>query len=69
MQAVPLLSVVEDMVQQRQSGINSGLVPSTVRFVWTSREREEFTLISETIMAAATYVSFRHVPVTDCIQC
>lgn len=52
-QAVPLLSVIEDMVQQRQGGVNARMVPVTVRLVWTAREREEFTLISETIMAAA----------------
>ena len=54
-QAVPLLSVIEDLVKQRQQGSNAPLIPSGVRFIWTSREREEFTLISETIMAAARY--------------
>jgi len=29
------------------------LVPAGVRLIWTSREREKFTLLSETIMAAA----------------
>ena len=53
MQAVPLLSVIEDMVHQRQGGVNARVVPSTVKLIWTAREREEFTLISESIMAAA----------------
>ncbi|KAL3146993.1 hypothetical protein ABBQ38_014960 [Trebouxia sp. C0009 RCD-2024] len=51
--AVPLLSVIEDMVHQRQGGVNACIVPATVRLIWTAREREEFTLISESIMAAA----------------
>ena len=53
LQAVPLLSVIEDMVHQRQGGINAPMLPATVRLIWTAREREEFTLISESIMAAA----------------
>lgn len=53
-QAVPLLSVIEDMVKQRSGGApDAMLVPAGVRLIWTSREREEFTLLSETIMAAA----------------
>jgi len=51
---VPLLSVIEDMVKQRSGGApDAMLVPAGVRLIWTSREREEFTLLSETIMAAA----------------
>ena len=53
LQAVPLLSVIEDMIHHRQGGINARMVPATVRLIWTAREREEFTLISESIMAAA----------------
>lgn len=57
LQAVPLLSVLEDLVKQRSGGgTNAGLVPKGVRFIWTSREREEFTLISESIMSAARWV-------------
>lgn len=53
-QAVPLLSVIEDMVKQRSAGApDAALVPASVSLIWTSREREEFTLLSETIMAAA----------------
>lgn len=51
-QAVPLLSVIEDMVHQRHGGVNARIVPATVKLIWTAREREEFTLISESIMAA-----------------
>ncbi|KAL0045657.1 hypothetical protein WJX82_000761 [Trebouxia sp. C0006] len=53
--AVPLLSVIEDMVKQRSAGgPDATLVPASVCLIWTSREREEFTLLSETIMAAAS---------------
>lgn len=53
-QAVPLLSVIEDMVKQRSAGgLDATLVPASVCLIWTSREREEFTLLSETIMQAA----------------
>ncbi|KAL0041029.1 hypothetical protein WJX77_002724 [Trebouxia sp. C0004] len=53
--AVPLLSVIEDMVKQRSGGgPDAALVPASVCLIWTSREREEFTLLSETIMAAAS---------------
>lgn len=48
-----MLSVIEDMVHQRQGGVNARIVPSTIKLIWTAREREEFTLISESIMAAA----------------
>ena len=54
MQVIPLLSVIEEMVdRRRRGGIDTACVPKGVRLVWTSREREEFTLISESIMEAA----------------
>ena len=56
LQVIPLLSVLEDIVQRRiRGGVDAACLPKGVRLVWTSREREEFTLISESIMAAARY--------------
>lgn len=56
-QVIPLLSVLEDIVQRRiRGGVDAAVLPKGVRLVWTSREREEFTLLSESIMAAAWYV-------------
>ena len=58
LQVIPLLSVLEDIVQRRiRGGVHAACLPKGARLVWTSREREEFTLISESIMAAARYAT------------
>ena len=70
LQSIPLLSVVEDMVARRQKGgIDAACVPRGVRLVWTSREREEFTLISESIMEAARQDSCAFLLCTSASHC